>query len=276
MKTAFSLVLPTAGYPELLAAVAEAGFDGVEPTFHPNGIPSPDRFRDEAAALRKETDRLGLAIPSLRGGPLFWPLFGSANPEDRRRAVELARQALEALRIMGGDVLLVVPGRWDKGRSYFHLWDYCMDTARMLADVAAEMKLIVGLENVENRFLCSPREWCEFVDTVGNPHLRVYFDPGNVVYLDMGHPGAWIRDLGSRICRVHMKDSRNVAEGVRKSQEVVPLLAGNVEWHDIVQALKDIGYDSWLSAELPLPETGRREFLKETAEQMRRIWSGTI
>jgi len=136
MKTAFSLVLPTVDYPELLAAVAEAGFDGVEPTFHPNGIPSPERFRDEATALRKESDRLGLTIPSLRGGPLFWPLFGSANPKDRRRAVELARQALEAL--------------------------------------------------------------------------------------------------------------------------------------------KDIGYNSWLSAEFPLPETGRQEFLKETVKQLRQIWSGTI
>jgi hexulose-6-phosphate isomerase len=167
-----------------------------------------------------------------------------------------------------------VPGRWDKGQSYLRLWENGLDTARRVADVAAELDMTVGLENVENHFLLSPREWCEFLDAVNSPHLRMYFDPGNLVYLNAGDPADWARDIGARICRVHLKDSRNLTEGPRKSQELVPLLAGNVPWSETVRALKDIGYDSWLSAELVIPQNGRGEFLKATHAAMRRIWEG--
>src|SRR5438046_2076983 len=72
-----------------------------------------------------------------------------------------------------------------------------------------EAGLEVGLESVENRFLLSPREWTQFLDDVANPaRVRMYFDVGNVVYMRVGHPQQWIRQLGRKyITRIHFKDA---------------------------------------------------------------------
>ena len=49
-------------------------------------------------------------------------------------------------------------------------WEGALDSARRVAEIAQRLGIKVGLENVENRFLLSPREWMEFLDAVGNPN----------------------------------------------------------------------------------------------------------
>src|SRR5207248_2489109 len=142
-------------------------------------------------------DRLDLKIPSMRGGPGFWTTFASPDPEKRRAALELATAAMEALKILGGDTLLIVPGQWDADQTYAMAWSHALDTARRVAEAAHKTGIKIGLENVENRFLLSPRDWFDFLDEVKSPLVRMYFDVGNVVYLRLGHPEQWIRQLGT-------------------------------------------------------------------------------
>lgn len=265
MKKAFSLILGRKNYPEMLGMVKDAGFDGVEPTFHPEGIPSPDSFSEDAEKLAGEAERIGLEIPSMRGGPLFWPLFGSQKPDERERAVELARKAFSTLKLMGGDTLLIVPGEWKKGESYLELYENCLDTARKVSKLAESMDMTAGFENVENKFLFSPLEWDNFIDDIASPAGRMYFDVGNPLYVGNGYPDSWIKDLGKRICRVHFKDSDGAGS-------VCGLLKGSVNWKAVAAALKEEGYDGWISAELLLPDSGVEEFLRETRAAMETIW----
>ncbi|GIT08505.1 MAG: hypothetical protein CM1200mP30_21350 [Pseudomonadota bacterium] len=44
----------------------------------------------------------------------------------------------------------------------------------------------------------------EFIDNFNTSQVGVYFDVGNVLLT--GYPDQWIRILGSRIKRVHIKD----------------------------------------------------------------------
>jgi len=265
MKTAFSLILKNDNFKQLLRFIKESGFDGFEPTFHPEGLPSISSSYRDAEVLKKEADNIGLEIPSMRGGPLFWELFGSDKKEERKEAVNIAYKAMEALKIMGGDTLLIVPGRWNRGQSYLKLYKNCLETAKMIGEIAEKTNIIVGLENVENKFLFSPWEWCQFIDEINNPYIRIYFDVGNVLYLNRGEPEDWIKDLGKRICRIHLKDC--------KEQKIVPLLEGDVNWPEVVKEIKEIGYDSWFSAELPIPEKYPQQFFEKTCISIKKIWS---
>ena len=89
MKLAFSLIIKDDGdASSCLRRIASAGFSGVEPTFGLEGtLPTAADPRRSAEKLAGEAARVGLEIPSMRGGPGFWGTFASADSEKRRRAV---------------------------------------------------------------------------------------------------------------------------------------------------------------------------------------------
>ena len=72
--------------------------------------------------------------------------------------------------------------------------------------------MVVALEEVWNKFLLSPFEVARYVDEFQSPWAKAYFDVGNVVFY--GFPQDWIRTLGSRIVRLHIKGFKlNAAPG---------------------------------------------------------------
>lgn len=230
----------------LFSMIKEAGFDGVEPTFHPQGIPSPENYKETAHMLVQIAKEVGLKIPSMRGGPLFWSTFSSKDANLRDEAVELARRAFECLRIMGGDVLLIVPGKWEDNILYSNVYDNALDTAIRVSRIAEKFSITVGLENVENKFLLSPLEWKQFIDRINSRWIKIYLDIGNIVSLGLGYPELWIKELGKeRIARIHFKDASEM-------KGTTYLLQGDINWNKVVESIKDIGYDSWIITELPL------------------------
>ena len=68
----------------------------------------------------------------------------------------------------------------------------------------AAFDVVIAVEEVWNKFLLSPLEFARYVDEFDSPWLKAYFDVGNVVFY--GYPQDWIRTLGPRIVKVHLKD----------------------------------------------------------------------
>ena len=256
---AFSLVLHEADADGWLGWIKGAGFDGVEPTFIPQGaLPCVSDPRKSAEALRTMADRVDLKIPSMRGGPGFWPSFGAKDPALRDEAVELARSALEAVSIMGGDTLLIVPGKWEGDQTYGQMWRHAVESGRRIAELAEQTGVKVGLENVENLFLLSPRDWMGFLDEIGSEFVRMYFDAGNVVYRGLGYPDQWLLELDrAYICRLHFKDATNAGE-------LKYLLEGDVNWPEVGSAVRQIGYDDWIGVELIPPNHHPAAMLEST------------
>ena len=263
---AFSMVVAEETAERWIDMVKAAGFDGVEPTFVPEGtLPCVADPRRSAEKLRSIADKAELAVPSMRGGPGFWPTVGAADKAHRDKAVELAREAMEAVKIMGGDTLLVVPGRWEGDQTYSQMWDNALDAAKRIAEVAEQSGVTVGLENVENRFLLSPREWTQFLDAVGSARVRMYFDAGNVVYLALGYPDQWLLELGRKyITRIHFKDADE--RGALRY-----LLEGAVNWPAVTGAMRTIGYDDWIGIELLPPKHHPAAMLEATCRSARGI-----
>ena len=226
----------------LLPVLARAGFNGVEPTFITGAIPSPESPRQEIRRFREICESLHLDIPSMRGGIAFWATIPSQYESERQKALEHGKKALDCLAELGGQTLLVVPGMRLKDVPYRDHWKRVVDFAREIGDLAQERDLRIGLENVEARFPLSACEWRSLIEEIDHPAVGMYFDTGNVIWLDLGYPEHWIRELDSVILQIHFKDAI-------RGERLRNLLAGEVDWLAVQKALCDIHYQGWICVE---------------------------
>jgi hexulose-6-phosphate isomerase len=125
--------------------------------------------------------------------------------------------------------------------------------------VAAANRAVIGVENVWNRFLLSPAEARTLIDEVDSPWVKVYLDTANM--MAYGYPEHWIRSLGSRITRVHLKDF------VRRDHRFVNLLEGDTDWPAVMAELRQVGYRGPLIHEVG----GDRATWVDLTDRMRRI-----
>jgi hexulose-6-phosphate isomerase len=83
----------------------------------------------------------------------------------------------------------------------------------------------------------------DFIDAAGEG-AAAYFDAGNI--LVNGYPDQWIDILGDRICKIHVKDFSNKIGNING---FVDLFSGSVDFKSVMNALRRIGYDDYITAE---------------------------
>ena len=157
--------------------------------------------------------------------------------------------------------ILVHPGQLSVQGTYQQAWDNLVGTLRDLVPVAERYQVAIGLENVWNKFLLSPKEMREIVDEINSDWVGVYLDTANM--MAYGYPEHWIRELGNRIKRVHLKDFN------RGEHRFVNLLDGDTDWSTVMRELRSVGYTDSVIHEVG----GDREAQIDLAERMRKIVS---
>ncbi len=189
------------------------------------------------AALAHEA---GLVVASVSTMQLFYYPLSSPIPAVRERALRIVRQMITATQQLGGDLVLVVPGIVTEQVPYEQVWRRSQQALAALIPYAAKCGITLAIENVWNRFLYSPLEFRDYVDSFASPNVGAYFDVANV--LRYGLPEQWIELLGQRCKRVHFKDFRTDLDDIGG---FTYLLQGDVPWPRVVRALRRIGYDGW-------------------------------
>ena len=238
---------------EMMTEAKRLGYEGFEPGLAVSGELSLESTDDEVRAVRAMADEIGIRLTSLASG-LSWGCNPVSNdPATREKAMGQARRALECAALLGVEAVLYVPGTvgtgfWGGEDDFVHYrdcWDRAVENCRALGACAAELGVILAVENVWNNFLLSPVEMKLFLDTVGSPAVRAYFDVGNVV--KFGYPEMWIDILGDRIARVHVKDFKR---SIGTLDGFTDLLSGDVNYPAVMAALRRAGYDGPLTGEL--------------------------
>jgi hexulose-6-phosphate isomerase len=194
---------------EFLQESKDAGYDAVELCFNESGALGLDSDEGYVRGIAQKAKAIGIDIASVATG-MFWQYpMTSDDPQTREKSKEIVRKGLQIAAWAGTDALLVVPGVvaspiGGDTVQYDVAWDRATAGLKELAPEAERLKVSIGLENVWNGFLLSPVEMELFVDNIGSDYVGVYFDVGNV--LAFGLPEHWIRVLGDRIVKVHLKD----------------------------------------------------------------------
>jgi L-ribulose-5-phosphate 3-epimerase len=247
-------------YAERFAMAREAGFDAIE-------MQTIAR-QEEAAEIREASKKTGLRVHSVMNMDHWRLPLSSSDADVVSRSVQGMETSLRNAVLWGADTVLLVPAVVDATTSYRDAWTRSQRVIReRLLPPARDQKVIIAVEEVWNKFLLSPIEFARYVDEFESPWVRAYFDVGNVVMY--AYPQDWIRTLGSRIVKIHLKDFNFDRGNGRFTWKNIG--EGDIDWQEVRRALHEIGYAGYVTTEVA---GGDAAYLKDLSARVDRFLAG--
>lgn len=240
MKFGMNLLLWTAGVTEahypLFARLKELGFDGVEiPLF----VDAPQGFR----ALARQLDSHGLqcttvCVCTTDTDPI------SPEAHVRRAALAHLKQRIDWSAELGAQVLCgpfhsALGNLRGRGRTAEE-WGRCVETLTAATEYAAQAGISLSVEPLnrfEVYFLNTAADAHSLARAVDHPRLGYLYDTfhANIEEEDIYRS---IVETASSINHVHISENHRGVPG-----------SGHVRWEETFRALRDAGYDGWLTIE---------------------------
>jgi L-ribulose-5-phosphate 3-epimerase len=251
-------VLPSSlSYTDRFKLARDVGFEVVQaPT-------TPDKH--EAEEIKKAADAANIRIDSVMNMDHWKYPLSSSDSAAVTKSMEGMRTSLHNAKLWGSDAVLLVPAVVNAQTSYRDAWTRSQAQIRKLIPLAAELQVVIALEEVWNKFLLSPLEMAKYVSEFESPWIKAWFDVGNVVLY--GYPQDWIRTLGKSIYKVHLKDFKRKEGGYAW----VNLGEGDVDWAAVRQAFAEIGFSGSVIAEL---DGGDEPYLRDVSKRIDRLLIG--
>src|SRR5256885_4585189 len=191
----FDMVSDKLNYADRFKLVRDTGFQVVQ------ALTEPDERKAEE--MRQAADAASIRIDSVMNVDHWQYPLSSSDPVVVEKSLAGMRTSLHNAKLWGADVVLLVPAVVNPQTTYRNAWTRSQREIRKLVPLAAELKIIIAIEEVWNKFLLSPLEMARFIDEFQSPWIRAYFDVGNVAIT--GSPQDWIRTLGKPTAKLHTK-----------------------------------------------------------------------
>lgn len=209
--------------------IAAAGYAGTE-MFDGNLVPYADRPDD----LRTLLAGAGLELVSVYTGGNF--IYDEILPEELHRI----RRAAELAATFGAQRLVVGGGARRASGTQDIDYERLAAALDRVTDIAEEHGLTASYHPHLTTIVESPDELARLL-----PRTRIGFCPDTAhLAAGGGDPAELIRRYPDRIRHVHLKDLRSDPFGW------LPLGRGVLDFADIMRAVRDTGYDSWVIVEL--------------------------
>ena len=249
-------------YADRFKLAGDVGFGGVE----------AQTMEDPKVAeeIKKASEDAKVPIHSVMNMAHWKYPLSSADPAVVQKSLDGMKTSLHNAKLWGAETVLLVPAVVNPDTSYHDAWTRSQEKIRTLIPLAKELKVIIAIEEVWNKFLLSPLEMAKYVDEFKSPWIKQYFDVGNVVLY--GYPQDWIHTLDKRFVKVHLKDFKVLTHGFSPFQaEFVNLGDGDIDWAAVRKAFADVGYTGWTTTEL---EAGDEPYLRDVAKRVDKLVLG--
>ena len=244
-------------YADRMKMARDVGFEVIQaPTT------SDDHLAEE---IKKAADSANMRIDSVMNMDHWKYPLSSSEPAVVEKSLAGMRTSLHNAKLWGSDAVLLVPAVVNPQTSYREAWSRSQKEIRKLLPLAEELKIVIAIEEVWNKFLLSPLEMATYVGEFKSQWIQAWFDVGNVVLY--GYPQDWIRTLGKSIAKVHLKDFRRKENGY----DWVNLGDGDVDWAAVREAFRDIGYAGSAITEL---NGGDEAYLRDVSRRVDRLIIG--
>jgi D-psicose/D-tagatose/L-ribulose 3-epimerase len=224
------------GLMPVLEKLKRIGYDGVE-------VPIFDLDRVKWKLWAKRLDDLGLERTA---NTVIAPEHNPVSPEKsiREAAYQHMQAVVECCATVGSSILCgphqVALGVFTGRGVTDEEWKRSVEHLRRVAEYAAGSGVVLA-EEVVNRFelyhLNTLDQGIRLVDEVGHPNCRLHLDTFHA-HIEEKNTAAAIRRAGDRIAHVHISENDRGVPGT-----------GSVAWDATFDALRDIGYDGWLTVE---------------------------
>jgi L-ribulose-5-phosphate 3-epimerase len=247
-------------YADRFALAKDIGFEAVEM----QTMAKPE----EASEIREASKKTGLRIHSVMNMDHWRLPLSSSDPEVVNGSVKGMETSLRNAALWGADAVLLVPAVVDAKTSYKDAYTRSQRVIReRLLPIAKETNVVIAVEEVWNKFLLSPIEFARYVDEFESPLIKAYFDVGNIVFY--AFPQDWIRTLGSRIVKMHLKDFK--LDRRNGKFDFTNLGEGDIDWPEVRRALNDIKYAGFVTTEI---NGGDAAYLKDVSARVDKFLAG--
>jgi len=253
----FGMLPANLSYADRYKMARDVGFEVVQAPTEPD--------ERKAEEVKKAADAANIRIDSVMNMDHWKFPLSSNDAAVVEKSLAGMRTSLHNAKLWGSDVVLLVPAVVNPQTSYHDAWTRSQKQIRTLLPLAEELKVVIGIEEVWNKFLLSPLEMAKYIEEFQSPWIRAWFDVGNVLLY--GYPQDWIHTLGKSIVKVHVKDFKRKEDGYAW----VNLGDGDVDWAAVRQAFADIGYSGSVITEL---EHGDEAYLRDVSRRVDRLVLG--
>ena len=241
MKIGFCMLLWTtsvsADHRPILEDLKKTGYDGVE-------VPVFDGTPDDFARIGRMLDEIGLertaitVIPGVEKNPL------SADPADRKRAVDYLNWSADCTAALGADTiggpLHQTLGHFSGAAPTEEERKRARDVHTLVGDHAQKQGVRLALEAI-NRFECyfanTMDDLSAYTRSLGHPAIRTMYDTFHANIEELDPVAAFTRNR-DEVIHVHISENDRGVPG-----------RGHVPWAATYHALKASGYDGWLTIE---------------------------
>ncbi len=158
---------------------------------------------------------------------------GSCEPSERETAHLIIKNTIVACDEVGIPLILI-PCFGSAALKKDEQIEHLIEGLKLLAPIAQSHRVSIGLETS----LSAP-DMVRIIDAIGSDHVKVYFDTGNADIIGYNILDE-IKELGSRIVQVHMKENPSGILG-----------QGKINFKAVYKALEEQGYDGYLVLETP-------------------------
>ncbi|MGH9744046.1 MAG: sugar phosphate isomerase/epimerase family protein, partial [Candidatus Acidiferrum sp.] len=166
-------MLPSSlGVAERFKLARDAGFEIVQANTTPD-----ERGAEE---IKKAAEGAGIRIDSVMNMDHWKYPLSSEDTAVVAKSMEGMRTSLRNAKLWGSDAVLLVPAVVNPETTYLEAWTRSQKQIRELIPMAAELKVVIAIEEVWNKFLLSPLEMKKYIAEFESSWIKAWFDVGNV------------------------------------------------------------------------------------------------
>ena len=285
-----------APYEEGVRNAASLGFDGVELIAMDRSELDEYYTEQRCSSLRKLASENGLTISQFAVYSTACEGMASLDPAEREEGLRIFRRGIDVCAMLGCDIINLV-SHWPVGLtcphpyppSYIHpigrgmsalpypkvrmnlpmpfdferIWHNYVQSLVNVLQYAEERNVKLAIEGHAHVIVSGTDAMLRLYDQLDSPAMVINFDT-SWHFIQREYIPMSVHKLGRRIAHVHLRDSDGLL------YYGAPVGQGVIDMHGLVIALKDVGYDGFLSFEY----SGFEDYLqvaKDSKSYMERI-----
>jgi len=257
---------------EVFAYAGQTGYHAVEiaPFTLANSvteIPASERQRIRQAAAQNGIEIAGIHWLLVQPEGLY---INHPDQDIRRRTADYFCALVDFCADLGGKVMVTGSPKQRNllpGVSREQGWAWAVETFRPAVDRAEKRKITICLEPLapaETNFINTAAEAIEFIEQVPSPNFKIILDV-KAMWAETKPIPQIIRESWPRFAHFHANDKNLKGPGF-----------GDVDFGPIAAALKETGYDGFVSVEVFKFEEGPEVIATRSLEYLRTVFAAQV
>jgi sugar phosphate isomerase/epimerase len=241
-------------FADAVSRLAAIGYRGVEVMADvPHAWPAY-MLPEQKQGLRDALAKNNLAISNVNafmmhavndGRQKYWhPSWVEADPHYRQVRIDHTKRALTLAKELGARCITTEPGGPIGARKWADCLKLFVEMLKPVVEHAEKEGVMLLVEPEPDLLIETADQYLEFATKIQSSHLGLNFDIGHF-YCVKDEPAPTVHKLKEHIRHVHLED----IAATRVHHHMIPG-EGAIDFGPVLAALRDVGYDGWVTVEL--------------------------